>query len=224
MRWEDTDWIKLYRPPSWSRFWKEVSLEARGLFWALLLAVDKAGLIDCGADIVGSVCGAVNGNPDRVPAYLDELTTDGCVVVTRSNDGRFTLVVPNYLEAQTARSSDIKRKAQSRERARDKALGQRDERQLSMPKGWGRMSVVQNTQSHSKSHEAESVCNAANEMSQMVTASKDSKDSEASARAIPASTDTVLEPPPPGAPGSPQWKALLAKVSYGSADDKEPTK
>jgi hypothetical protein len=174
VRWEDVDWRKLYLPPTWSRFFVEVSLEARGLFYALMLAVDKAGLMDCGSDPIGTVCRAVNGHPDRVPAYLDELTSDGCIVLNRNESGRTILVIPNYLEAQTARSSDAKRKEQSRARAREQALAVRDERQLSMPPELSRTSVRAATPCHTKPSNG----NPAYPESRSQSASEPSKDSK----------------------------------------------
>lgn len=221
MRWDDVDWRKVYIPPKWSRFFVEVSLEARGLFYALVLEVDKAGIMECGTDPIGAVCRAVNGHPDRVPDYLDELTTDGCVQLNRNSEGRTILVIPNYMPAQTSRSSDAKRKEQSRARAREQALALRDERQLSMPNGWGRLSVMKDTTCHTKPDD----CNIPNAMSRGQSASEPSKDSKHSvllAPAIPASTDTVVEPPPRGAPGSPEWAETISKIRRGVAiDDKD---
>jgi hypothetical protein len=114
MRWEDAPYVKLYRD---NGPWMDLSLEARGLFDELLKVVDRAGILRLGADPVKTVARAVNGHPDRVSGYLDELTRDGCVTV---RDG--ALVMRNYVAAQSARASDKARQAESRARASAAAL------------------------------------------------------------------------------------------------------
>lgn len=114
MRWEDAPYVKLYRD---NGPWMDLSLEARGLFDELLKVVDTAGLLKLGADPVKTVARAVNGDPDRVRGYLEELTRDGCVTMRDTH-----LVIANFVDAQSARASDRARQAASRARARDALL------------------------------------------------------------------------------------------------------
>jgi hypothetical protein len=142
VRWDDTAYVKLYKCPRWDP-WYDVSLEARGLFDELLKVVDRAGLLFVGREPALTIAKAVGGHPDRVPIYLDELLTEGCVVLTEGTDGAKTLVMRNYIEAQTTRSCDAQRKAHSREVARAKALRSttKTDKQLNL-------SVAPITQSH----------------------------------------------------------------------------
>lgn len=142
MRWEDAPFVKLYRDTG---PFMDLSLEARGLFDELLKVVDRAGILRLGADPVRTVARAVNGRPERVKGYLEELTRDGCVTV---RDG--ALLIRNYIEAQSAKASDRARQHESRSRARDLLSGE-EVGEITVP-----VSRVSHTVSHGVTHTSRS--------------------------------------------------------------------
>lgn len=117
MRWEDERWVKLYTRDTGD--WLLLSFEAQGLFRLLLTKVDGAGILHLGRAGRRAVAGIV-GHPHRwdlIEPALEELIQDGCVVLQGER-----LIMPNYLEAQEAKTSDKEKKRRQRERDRADAL------------------------------------------------------------------------------------------------------
>jgi hypothetical protein len=117
MRWEDERWVKLYTRDTGD--WLLLSFEAQGLFRLLLTKVDGAGIIHLGRAGKRAVAGIV-GHPTRwatIEPALDELLADSCVVLEGDQ-----LIMPNFIEAQEAKTSDKEKKRRQREADRSKAL------------------------------------------------------------------------------------------------------
>jgi hypothetical protein len=117
MLWDQEDWVKLYVRDTPD--WLALSWKAQGLFCLLMRKVNRAGILDLGKrnrEGVAAMFGPRAEWPEILTA-LDELVEDGCVVIAGSR-----LVMPNFVEAQAARTSDRVRKAQQRARERDLAL------------------------------------------------------------------------------------------------------
>lgn len=114
MRWEDESYVRLYKreTPEWA----VLSWEARALFHEMLKKVDLAGILMVGKSGIRGLAGLVRMPVDVVERALhsdDGLLADGCVVAI---EGGF--MMPNYVEAQQAKSSDRARKQEQRARAR----------------------------------------------------------------------------------------------------------
>jgi hypothetical protein len=117
VRWADEPFVKLYTRDEAD--WLTISLGARGLFYELLRKTDRAGVLRVGKKGSVSLAALLRGDAEQVTEWLAELTEDGAVVVSGEH-----LVIPNYIEAQEARSSDKTRAQASRARARDKAMAE----------------------------------------------------------------------------------------------------
>lgn len=118
MRWEDERYVRVYTRDTVD--WQMLSFDAQALFLLLLRKVDRAGLLALGKHGKRGVAVAV-GHPrewERLGPALEELLADGCVRLTA--DGQCVLV-PNFIAAQEATSSDKQRKAESRAKAREVA-------------------------------------------------------------------------------------------------------
>lgn len=113
MRWEDERYVRFYtrNTPEWLA----LSWQARSLFGLILREVDRAGVLKLGRLGLKGVAVAVTAPWAEVSDALKELLEDGCV---RFDAERGVLWMPNYIEAQEAKSSDAARKRASRERAR----------------------------------------------------------------------------------------------------------
>lgn len=122
--WENENWVKLYTRESHDML--AVGWEGRALFRELICKVDRAGVLDCTDPVV--ISELVRMPIEIVEPALSKLIARGTVTICDQH-----LVVPNFLEAQEAKSNDRERKRKSRETKRAKALrGQlvtnRDER------------------------------------------------------------------------------------------------
>lgn len=98
-----------------------LSFEAQGLLELIMRKLDRAGVLHLGKQGKRGVAIAI-GHPHRwqtIAPALDELLDDGCLVITGA-----ALVMPNFLEAQTAVQSDRMRQQVHRERRRDVARAQ----------------------------------------------------------------------------------------------------
>lgn len=113
MDWENEAWVKLYTRESHDML--AVGWEGRALFRELLCRVDRAGVLDCADPAVLSEL--VRMPSEIVEPALDRLVSRKTVTIC---DGH--LVIPNFLEAQEAKSNDKERKRRSRETKRAKAL------------------------------------------------------------------------------------------------------
>ena len=115
MDWSNERYCRLYTRDSVT--WSLWPWEARALFAFLLRKVDRAGVLDLGSHDPARAVAAVVGMPaDVVAAHLPALVDSGAVEVTPD-----ALIMPNYIEAQEATSSDKQRQSESRARRRDRA-------------------------------------------------------------------------------------------------------
>jgi hypothetical protein len=114
MRWEDERYVRVYTRDSAD--WLALGWEAQALFVLTLRKVDRAGILDFGRHGVRGLASVVAMPVEVVERALAILVEDGCVKVSGTR-----LVVPNFIEAQEAPSSDAQRKRESRGRARDLA-------------------------------------------------------------------------------------------------------
>jgi len=90
---------------------------AQALLCFLLRKVDRAGVMDLGGNEPARAVAAVVRMPlDVVERTLPELTKAGVFEI-----GATAMVMPNYIEAQEAKSSDKQRQSESRGRRRDRA-------------------------------------------------------------------------------------------------------
>ena len=126
MIWTHERWIKLYirsEPDFLALTW-----QARGLFRLLLTEVDPSGAMKLGKIGCKSVAVAIRAPWVEIEPFLQELIDDGCVELREGvterdagvteRDSCVTLTIPNFVEAQEARSSDRARQAEKRARAR----------------------------------------------------------------------------------------------------------
>lgn len=118
LRWEDEPWVKLYTKDHPD--WLELSGMARSVFYSLLRKADPAGLIHLGKSGLRGIAKLIDWPWDVLEPLLLELLADGCMSMNGERDGA---VLPNFLEAQSARTNDIQRKRIQRERARASAVG-----------------------------------------------------------------------------------------------------
>lgn len=122
MNWGDERYVRVYTRDTAD--WLSLSFIAQGLFCLILRKVDRAGIMPLGRHGRRAVAITVGfaGEWSRLEPALDELLTDGCVVIRGD-----TLVVPNFIEAQEAAATEAARQRAHREAARDlaraKALG-----------------------------------------------------------------------------------------------------
>lgn len=121
MRWEDEPYIKVYTRDSVDFI--ALGWEARSVLYELMRKVDRAGYLSLGKAVTGghtasrAVTGvsAVLRMPEEVVGRaLPVLLDDGCVSAVEGG-----LLLPNFIEAQASRSSDVARQRASREKARD---------------------------------------------------------------------------------------------------------
>lgn len=113
MRWEDEHYVRVYTRDTIE--WDMLGWEARALFLFLLRKVDRAGILELGKHGVRGLASMLRMPLEVVDRALAELLEDGCTVQRGAS-----LVIPNYIEAQEAKSSDRQRKREQRLRARDR--------------------------------------------------------------------------------------------------------
>lgn len=117
MRWEDERYVRMYTRDTVS--WIKLPWNARTLMWALLRAVDRAGILDMkdgSASDTEALAALLRCPVEVVAEGLPRLVESGSVSLAGTR-----LVLPNFIEAQEAPQSDAARKKTSRERARDMA-------------------------------------------------------------------------------------------------------
>jgi len=113
--WSNERYVRLYTRDSVT--WSLWPWEARALFCFLLRKVDRAGVLDLGGNDPVRAVAAVVGMPlAMVKEHLPAIIESGAVEV-----GATAMVMPNYIEAQEAKSSDKQRQSESRARRRDRA-------------------------------------------------------------------------------------------------------
>jgi hypothetical protein len=115
MRWEDERYVRVYTRNTGE--WLALDWEARALFLFLLRVADRAGLIPTGKAGLRGLAGLAGMPLEVVERAAPMLLEDGCL---RAADGGY--IIPNFMAAQEARSSDAQRKRDQRERDRDKAM------------------------------------------------------------------------------------------------------
>lgn len=118
MRWEDERYVRVYTRDTAE--WRALGWEAQALVHQLFRKVDRAGLLELGRTGLRGLADLTQIPLEVVERALPILIEDGCV--TWVSDGR-SLFIPNFLEAQSAKSSDKARQQAARERARDGARG-----------------------------------------------------------------------------------------------------
>ncbi len=113
--WSNERYVRLYTRDSVT--WSLLSWEAQALLCFLLRKVDRAGVMDLGGNEPARAAAAVVRMPlDVVERALPELTAAGVFEISET-----AMVMPNYIEAQEAKSSDKQRQSESRGRRRDRA-------------------------------------------------------------------------------------------------------
>lgn len=122
MRWSDERYVRVYVRDTAT--WLLWSWETRALFLFIMRKVDRAGLLHVGRTRPERGLAAVVGMPVDVvarslPALMDA-GEDDSPTVRISNEG--VLVVPNFIEAQDARTDAAERQREHRARARDRAV------------------------------------------------------------------------------------------------------
>lgn len=111
MRYEDERYVRLYTRKTIG--WRMLPWQSKALLPLLLREVDRAGLLDLDEYGAQGVAVAVEMPLEVVEPGLKGLIDAGTVELRGS-----VLVLPNFLEAQEAVSSDAQRKRDQRERAR----------------------------------------------------------------------------------------------------------
>lgn len=145
MDWSNERYVRLYTrltPDQSTWCWQALAI------WPWLLArADRAGVIDARRG-ASAVSGAVRMPLEVVGPGLEELLADGCL---RQVQGGYA--IPNYIEAQTAVSSDTKRKADQRARERLHETLNCDDANKSVTRGHAASRAV--TESHAMSLRSE---------------------------------------------------------------------
>lgn len=122
VRWEDERYIRVYTRDTVE--WDMLCWQARCVLPLIFRKVDRAGLLELGKHgerglatnlrlPVVVIEAAMHGDPKQETSPIG-LLEDGAIELRGT-----TLVIPNFIEAQEAPSSDAQRKRESRERARD---------------------------------------------------------------------------------------------------------
>lgn len=114
MNWGDEHYVKLYTRDTPT--WKALPWQARALWPLLMRKLDGAGLMECGELGRGAVGLMVEMPEDVCSVGLDGLERHG-IIVWHDN----TLEAPKFLDAQEARKSDVLRKREERQKAKDRA-------------------------------------------------------------------------------------------------------
>jgi len=108
--WENELWIKLYYKETAD--FAALPMHARHLFEAgILKIVNRKGIFDLGKSGLKSLAPALRGNWAEIEPCVQALLEEGCIEL---RDGGKTLVVKNYVAAQSARMSEAARKRRYR--------------------------------------------------------------------------------------------------------------
>lgn len=111
MDWSDERWVRVYTRDTAS--WKLLGWQARTVLLHMFRKVDRAGVIDDGGEGSDGLAAALDLPTDVTCHGLSQLVTRG-IVVSRGDQH----VIPNFLAAQTAVTSDAERQRKSRETRR----------------------------------------------------------------------------------------------------------
>jgi hypothetical protein len=115
MRWSDERWIKVYTRDTGD--WLALGWEAQALFLFALRKADAAGVVRTGKMRLRGLSGMTGVPLNVVERAAPLLLEDGCL---RESDGGY--IIPNFMAAQEARTSDAQRKREQRERDRADAM------------------------------------------------------------------------------------------------------
>ena len=116
MDWSDERWVRVYTRDTAS--WKLLGWQARTVLLHMFRKVDRAGVIDDGGEGSDGLAAALDLPTDVTSHGLSQLVTRG-IVVSRGDQH----VIPNFLAAQTAPTSDAERQRKSREIRRASVTG-----------------------------------------------------------------------------------------------------
>lgn len=114
MRFEDERYVRLYTRDTTT--WLMLPWQSRAILPQILRKVDRAGILDLGADGLEALSAHIQFPLEVVEAGMPELLRRG-VLVMRDD----VLLWPKFIEGQEAKQSDRARAKASRERARDMA-------------------------------------------------------------------------------------------------------
>lgn len=112
--WSNERYVRLYRETTDEAAW---CWQARAIWPLILRKADRAGVIETTRGAKG-IAAEIRIPVEVVEPGLAELVEDGCITATERG-----YAIPNYIEAQTATSSNTKRQAEwrARERAKEHA-------------------------------------------------------------------------------------------------------
>lgn len=116
MDFANTYFVKLYR--SQSPDWIVLSPLTRGLLGELLLLADKLGRIPLGKAGLPSIAAPLRGSWAELEPHVRALLADGCIVEEPG-----ALLIPNFEAAQGRAKTAADRKADQREREKDREQG-----------------------------------------------------------------------------------------------------
>lgn len=116
MDWANERYVRVYTRDTGD--WLLWPWQTRALLLFLFRKVDRSGVLHLGKGKLRAL-GAMVGMPeDELAQALEPLTDDGCVQLREDK-----LIIPNFIKAQETPQSDKLRKQESRERAREEAMG-----------------------------------------------------------------------------------------------------
>jgi hypothetical protein len=117
VRWEDERYVRIYTrdTPEWTA----LSWDARSVFWGLLRRCDRAGILRVGKAGLRALAGVIPAPLEVVERAVPELLADGCLLAA---DGAY--IIPNFLRAQEAITTDAQRKRDQRERDRARMMAE----------------------------------------------------------------------------------------------------
>lgn len=119
--WPNERYVRLYTRDSVT--WSLWPWESRALFCLLLRKVDRAGVLETGKhELKNAIAALVGMPPSVVETAIIPIIDSGAIEVR----GEF-VILPNFIVAQEARSSDKQRQRDSREKRRVKAMGMETE-------------------------------------------------------------------------------------------------
>lgn len=119
MDWSNERYVRVYTRDTTT--WKLLDWRGRVVLSLLFRKVDRAGVLDVGHDGVHGLAAVLELPLEIVEAGIAQLTASRGGAPTVVDTGT-AYVLPNFLEAQEAPSSDAQRKRESRSRRRDVAL------------------------------------------------------------------------------------------------------
>jgi hypothetical protein len=120
MNFEDEPYVRLYTRDT--KTWLKLGFEGQTVLMHLMRKLDRAGVLDDVTDPVEDVALVIQAPLDFVRVGLQRLLKSGTLEIRGAR-----LVVPRYVEGQTATKTDRLRSAELRKRRRDLARAGHDE-------------------------------------------------------------------------------------------------